>query len=320
MALSWKRTMRIAFAGTPTFAATILAELLRRHFNVVSVLTQPDAPSGRGLKSGDSPVKQLARQHDIAVQQPETLKNAAAVADLNACRPDVLVVVAYGLILPADVLTLPTLGCINVHASLLPRWRGAAPIQRAIMAGDVHTGICIMQMDAGLDTGPVFTCCETPMDAEDTAGTLHDRLATMGAQALCAVLDDLRHGRAQAQPQPSEGITYAAKILKPDMLIDWRRPAVEIERQLRALDPAPGAQTLLGGQSVKLWRALALPQSAADAPVGSVIASGPEGLDVRCGDGVLRVTELQRAGGRRLRAVEFLRGFKLTVGDRFGEV
>lgn len=310
--------MRIAFAGTPTFAAVVLAELLRRKHNVVLVLTQPDATSGRGLKSVNSPVKELSTKHDIAVQQPVTLKDPAAVAALGAARPDVLVVVAYGLILPPAALALPPLGCLNVHASLLPRWRGAAPIQRAIMAGDAQTGVCIMQMDAGLDTGAVYSCRKTGIGPDDTAGTLHDRLATIGADALCAVLEDLAAGRARATPQPAEGITYAAKILKPDASIDWRRTAVEIERQLRALDPVPGAQTVFGGQPLKLWRAQALSAPVHSAPIGSVVAVGPDGIEVRCGDGSLRVSELQRAGGRRLRAGEFLRGFKLSPGDRFG--
>jgi len=311
--------MRIAFAGTPTFAAVVLAELLQRKFNIVSVLTQPDAPSGRGLKSTESPVKRLSIDHEIALQQPSTLKDAAAVDALRAAQPDVLVVVAYGLILPPAVLGLPTWGCVNVHASLLPRWRGAAPIQRAIMAGDARTGVCIMHMDAGLDTGAVYLCRETPIGPGDTSGTLHDRLALLGAEALCATLDDLAHGRAEAQAQPAEGVTYAAKILKPDARIDWRRPALEIERQLRALDPVPGAQTMLGAQAVKLWRGLVLPQTASYAPLGSIVAVSGEGIDVRCGEGSLRVTELQRAGGRRLRAVEFLRGNKLSPGDTFGD-
>lgn len=311
--------MRIAFAGTPTFAAVILTELLHRKFHVVSVLTQPDAPSGRGLKSVESPVKRLALSQEIAVQQPVTLKDAAAVETLRATRPDVLVVVAYGLILPPAVLALPTLGCLNVHASLLPRWRGAAPIQRAIMAGDARTGICIMHMDAGLDTGAVYTCRDTPIGPEDTSGTLHDRLAALGAEALCAVLDDLAHGRARAQAQPAAGVSYAAKILKPDVAIDWRRPAIEIERQLRALDPAPGAQTMLGAQAVKLWRGLVLPEALPDVPPGRITAVSAAGIDVRCGEGSLRVTELQRAGARRLKAGEFLRGHKLSPGDKFGD-
>lgn len=312
--------MRIAFAGTPTFAAVALAELLQCNFNVVLVLTQPDAPSGRGLKDTGSPVKKLAAERCIALQQPVTLKDPAAVAALAAQRPDVLVVVAYGLILPPQALQIPPLGCINVHASLLPRWRGAAPIQRAIMAGDTRTGVCIMRMDAGLDTGAVYARRDTLIGPEDTAGTLHERLAAMGAEALCAVLRDLERGLARAQAQSNEGISYAAKILKEDTRIDWSRSAVDIERQLRALDPTPGAQTSLGGQPVKLWRAsVRAPTDEQGGAAGTVVASGPGGIAVRCGAGTLQVTELQRAGGRRLPAAEFIRGFRVAPGDRFGE-
>lgn len=310
--------MRIVFAGTPTFAAVVLSKLLHRNFNIVSVLTQPDTHSGRGLKTIPSAVKQIATEKNIALQQPPTLKDAAAVTALAATRPDVLVVVAYGLILPPAVLELPRLGCLNVHASLLPRWRGAAPIQRAIMAGDARTGVCIMHMDAGLDTGAVYTCRETPIASDDTAATLHERLAALGADALCAVLTDLAQGRACAQAQPGDGVTYAAKILKADARIEWSRTAVEIERQLRALDPAPGAYSPFGGQPIKLWRARVLSGAAPDSPIGTVVAAGPDGIDVQCGAGILRVIELQRAGGRRLRVDEFLRGARMSSGDRFG--
>lgn len=310
--------MRIAFAGTPVFAATILRALLRRSKSVVSVLTQPDTQSGRGLKSVPSPVKQVALEHGIAVQQPASLRAPEAVDALVGVQPDLLVVVAYGLILPAAVLALPRHGCINVHASLLPRWRGAAPIQRSIMAGDEQTGICIMQMDAGLDTGPVFTCRSTPIHPDDTAGTLHDRLALLGEEALCTVLDELAAGTARAQPQPADGATYAAKILKADAVIDWTRPAAQLERLFRALDPVPGAQSLLRGQPVKLWRATVIPGGAGRAP-GEITDVDPRGIDVACGEGRLRIVELQRAGGRRLPVPAFLQGYKLAPGERFGE-
>lgn len=309
--------MRIAFAGTPPFAASILTELLQRKFNVVSVLTQPDAPAGRGLNARYSAVKQLANAHDIAVHQPSTLKDATARDVIEQLQLDVLVVVAYGLILPPAILDLPCFGCVNVHASLLPRWRGAAPIQRAIMAGDAETGVCIMRMEAGLDTGPVYDRRHTPILADDTYSTLHDRLAVLGAEALCGVLPELVAGRARAEAQAEEGVTYAAKILKADTVVEWQRPAVEIERQLRAFDPAPGALTTLAGQPLKLWRGTLGAQPGTSLP-GTILAVGSEGVDVQCGDGVLRLTELQRAGGRRLRAVEFLRGFKLAPGARFG--
>lgn len=240
------------------------------------------------------------------------------MAAIDELRLDALVVVAYGLILPQSVLDLPRLGCLNVHASLLPRWRGAAPIQRAIMAGDSESGVCIMRMAAGLDTGPVYACERTPISDDDTTGTLHDRLADLGAQLLCRVLSGLEQGRLQPYPQTDEGVSYAAKIVKADSQVDWRDPAVCIERLLRALDPAPGAQTTFGGQGLKLWRGRVLAMSSPAAPPGTILSTGPEGIDVQCGDGVLRVTELQRAGGRRMHAVDLLRGFRLAPGNRFG--
>lgn len=265
-----------------------------------------------------SPVKQLALENGIAVQQPVTLKDPDAVRAIEQLQLDVLVVVAYGLILPSSVLELPRLGCLNVHASLLPRWRGAAPIQRAIMAGDAETGVCIMRMEAGLDTGPVYERRTTPIGPDDTLGVLHDRLAALGAEALCAVLPELHAGRAHAEPQSGEGITYAAKILKGDTRVAWDAAAAHIERSLRAFDPAPGAVTTFRGQPLKLWRGCVLPSSGGAAPPGTVLVVNPGGIDVQCGDGVLRLTELQRAGGRRMHTVDFLRGYKLSPGDRFG--
>jgi len=309
--------MRLIFAGTPTFAAVVLQDLLAHTYDVVSVLTQPDATAGRGLQSKHSPVKQVALEQGIALQQPATLKNDGTVAELAALRPDVLVVVAYGLILPPAVLDIPRLGCLNVHASLLPRWRGAAPIQRAIMAGDDETGVCIMRMAVGLDTGPVYLCRRTPIASDDTAGSLHDRLATLGAEALRTVLAALACSGTEPEPQPAEGVTYAAKISKADGLIDWTRPGVEIERLMRGLDPVPGAYTTWRGQPLKLWRGT-VSASVAEAAPGTVVGVTSDAVHVRCGAGVLSVSELQRPGGRRLQAAEFLRGFKLAVGDRLG--
>jgi len=309
--------MRLIFAGTPTFAAVILQDLLAHTYDVVSVLTQPDTTAGRGLQSKNSPVKQVALEQGIALQQPATLKNDGTVAELAALRPDVLVVVAYGLILPPAVLDIPRLGCLNVHASLLPRWRGAAPIQRAIMAGDDETGVCIMRMAVGLDTGPVYLCRRTPIASDDTAGSLHDRLATLGAEALRTVLAALACSGTEPEPQPAEGVTYAAKISKADGLIDWTRPGVEIERLMRGLDPVPGAYTTWRGQPLKLWRGT-VSASVAEAAPGTVVGVTSDAVHVRCGAGVLSVSELQRPGGRRLQAAEFLRGFKLAVGDRLG--
>ncbi len=253
------------------------------------------------------------------MQQPVTLKDSEAVQSIERSQLDVLVVVAYGLILPASVLNLPRLGCVNVHASLLPRWRGAAPIQRSLMAGDTETGVCIMQMDAGLDTGPVYDRRITPIVPVDTWRSLHDRLAALGAEALCAVLPELLAGRAKAEPQSEAGVTYAAKILKADTRIAWEAPAVQVERLLRALEPSPGAFTTHMGQPLKLWRGSILQSTTGfSAPPGTVLAVTAQGIDVQCGVGALRITELQRAGGRRMRAVDFLRGYKLSPGDRFG--
>lgn len=310
--------MRIVFAGTPPFAAHILTEMLRCGFNVVSVLTQPDAASGRGLNAKFSAVKQLAVAKNIVVQQPATLKDRDAQLAIDHLKPDVIVVVAYGLIFPRAVLELPRSGCVNVHASLLPRWRGAAPIQRALMAGDAETGVCIMRMDEGLDTGPVYERRHTPIRADDTYGTLHDRLAALGAEALCAVLSKLATGSARVDAQSDLGVTYAAKISKADTVVDWHQSASVIERQLRAFDPAPGAATTYAGQPFKVWRGAVVAAQSGTVPPGTILSVGPQGVDVQCGDGVLRLGELQRAGGRRLRAVEFLRGFKLTPGERLG--
>ncbi len=304
--------MKVVFAGTPEFAAIALEALLAAGHDVALVLTQPDRPAGRGLKQLPSAVKQLAQSHRLALLQPAKLKgDAATLAAVTAAQPEVMVVVAYGLLLPAPLLALPRRGCLNVHASLLPRWRGAAPIQRALLAGDTATGITIMQMDEGLDTGPVLLQEAIPIAATDTTGTLHDRLAALGASLLVRSLTYA----PKPQPQAADGATYAARIVKGEAGIDWRRPATEIERQVRAFDPAPGAQTQLAGATLKIWRACV--EHGVSAAPGTVCAADAQGVVVACGADALRVTELQRAGGKRLPAGAFLSGTKLVRGARF---
>jgi len=279
------------------------------------VLAQPDRPSGRGLHATSGAVKKFALQRGLDVFQPPTLKDDGALARLAAARPQVLVVAAYGMLLPPGALTVAPHGAINIHASLLPRWRGAAPIQRALLAGDRETGITIMQMDAGLDTGPMLSQHALPIAADDDAQTLHDKLAALGAEAIVRTLADLEVGRTKPVPQPESGASYARKIGKEDGKIDWRRPCAEVERQIRAMRPAPGARTLLGGVQLKIWRACCA--TASGAP-GSVLDAGAAGILIACGEGALLVTELQRAGGTRLSAAEFLRGFPVRIDDRLG--
>ncbi len=309
--------MRVGFAGTPPFAALALRSILDAAFVVPLVLTQPDRPSGRGLAPKASAVKEVARSAGVPVLQPPSLKTPELRSEALAVALDVLIVAAYGLILPQAVLDWPRHGCINIHASLLPRWRGAAPIQRAILAGDVETGITIMQMDAGLDTGPMIERIRVSIATDDTAGSLHDRLATAGAAGIVDVLRRLeRDGRLATTPQAESGVTYAAKIAKEEAAIDWRREAAYIERQVRAFDPAPGAFTTLDGQAWKLRRARALPDDAGAAP-GTVVRAGERGIDIACGRGTLRVTELQAAGGKRLAASAVVAGRRVKQGDRF---
>ncbi|WP_143891377.1 methionyl-tRNA formyltransferase [Tepidimonas alkaliphilus] len=315
--------MRVAFAGTPAFAATALQAIAEAGWAPVLVLTQPDRPAGRGLKPQPSPVKQLAQAHGWALAQPRGLRldgrypedAAAAQAALQAARPDVLVVAAYGLILPPWVLALPRLGCLNIHASLLPRWRGAAPIQRAIEAGDAETGITLMQMDEGLDTGPIVRAEAVPIGPLDSAGTLHDRLAALGARLIVQALAQAEHGPLPARPQPADGVTYAAKIDKAEARLDFTQPAAVLARRVRAFDPAPGAWAWLDGAPLKVWGAHAQPASALAAAPGTVLAAADDGVRVATGDGVLVLTELQRAGGRRLPVDAFLRGVPLRVGQ-----
>lgn len=297
--------MRVVFAGTPDFAVPTLAALLASAHPVVAVYTQPDRPAGRGRKIEAGPVKRLALTHALPIQQPQTLKDGAAT--LAALRPDALVVVAYGLILPPAILAVPRHGGINVHASLLPRWRGAAPIQRALLAGDTETGISIMQMERGLDTGPILAQQTLTIDASDTAGALHDRLATLGAKLLVATLDRLEKGAVTPQPQDSARATYAAKLTKDEARIDWREPAALLARKVRGYNPWPGAHCLWHADSLRIWAASAQVR-AAHKPPGTVLAAGAHGIDVATGDGVLTITSLQRAGGTRQDAATFVRG------------
>jgi methionyl-tRNA formyltransferase len=300
--------LRLVFAGTPEFALPSLAVCVASGADVVAVYTQPDRPAGRGRKLSPSPVKQAAFAAGIPVEQPVSLKAVGAQATLAALRPDLLVVVAYGLILPPAVLELPAHGCWNVHASLLPRWRGAAPIQRAILAGDEATGVSLMQMDAGLDTGAVLLERSTPIHADDTGGSLHDRLAGLGAQVLAEALAALLAGKLPtARAQAGAGISYAHKLEKSEAELDWQQAAMTLERQVRAFDPWPVASTRIAGEPVRVWAAQALERSHTMTP-GSVLAAGSEGIDLACGNGVLRITALQRPGGRRLSAADYLNG------------
>jgi len=314
-------TLRVAFAGTPDFALTALEGVVRSRHTVVGVLTQPDRPKGRGRQLAASPVKVAALELGIPVSQPVTLKTEADRAELASWRPDVLVVVAYGLILPRAVLELPRLGCVNIHASLLPRWRGAAPIQRAILAGDVESGVSIMRMDVGLDTGPVFLERKVAISPHDTGGSLHDRLAALGASAVVEVLDQLAEDRAVSTPQREDGLTYASKIDKAEALIDWTRPAVEIERQVRAFNPWPVAETRLEGEQLRIYAAEATDSSlgsneAVHTP-GSVVELRGDSIVVACGHGRLAVKELQRPGKRPVAARDLMNTLDLT-GRRLG--
>ncbi len=320
--------MRVIFAGTPDFARTALESLHRAGFDIPLVLSQPDRPAGRGMKLQASPVKSYAQEHGIAVAQPRSLRldgkypedAAAARAAIDAARADAMVVAAYGLILPQWVLDQPRLGCLNIHASLLPRWRGAAPIHRAVEAGDAETGVTIMQMDAGLDTGAMLLIERLPIDARDTTASLHDKLAPLGGRLIVEALELAACGELQPVPQPAEGTTYAHKIEKAEALVDWRQPAPRLERKIRALDPFPGAASTVNGESLKLWRAeLAAAAPAPGAAPGTILAVDPAGVLVACGDGALRLTQLQRAGGKRLAVADFLRGFGLAPGMVFGQ-
>jgi methionyl-tRNA formyltransferase len=309
--------MRIGFAGTPAFAATALKAILAAGMSVVVALSQPDRPRGRGLKVELGPVSALARDARIPLLQPARLATEADRAPLVAVPLDVLVVVAYGLILPPEILSWPAHGCINVHASLLPRWRGAAPVERAILAGDAATGISVMRMDAGMDTGPVIAQVRLPIGPHDTAGALRNRLAEAGAAAIVSCLAELgREGCLEAIPQPDSGAIYAAKIDSEETVIDWQASAESIDRAVRAFNPTPGARTSLRGQLLKIWDAEA-GAGHFGAP-GTVIRCDTTGIAVACGDGVLLARELQLAGGKRLSAAAFLAGHRVPVGARLG--
>jgi methionyl-tRNA formyltransferase len=310
--------MRVGFAGTPAFAATSLAAILEAGFEVPLVLTRPDRPQGRGLRVAPSPVKVLALEHGIRVLQPASLKGAPMQAGALDPSLDVLVVAAYGLILPPEVLAGPRSGGLNIHASLLPRWRGAAPIERAILEGDAETGITIMQMDAGLDTGGIVDQWRIPIGPAETAGTLTARLALVGAHAVIAALTRLRdEDTLPVRDQPTLGISYAPKIAKSEGAIDWRNPAVAIARRVRAFDPAPGAASALDGESIKVWSAQSETAGDSRAPPGRVISADATGIVVACGEGALRVTTLQPAGGRRMDAASFINGRRLKPGVSF---
>ncbi|QID16312.1 methionyl-tRNA formyltransferase [Nitrogeniibacter mangrovi] len=305
--------MKIAFAGTPEFAAVALRALIDAGHEVVLVLTQPDRRSGRGMKLTPSPVKQVALAHGIAVDQPEKLRTAEQQAALRAAAPEVLVVAAYGLILPQAVLDLPRHGCLNIHASLLPRWRGAAPIHRAIEAGDRETGITIMQMDAGLDTGAMLLERAVAIPPGATTGSLHDTLATLGGEMIVEALERLARGALEATPQPEAGVTYAHKIDKAEARLDWRRDAVALERAVRAFNPFPGAVAEFDGLALKLWQAEVIE---ADGEPGAVLAADGDALVIACGRGALRVTVAQKPGGRRQPVGEVLQGTGIAAGNR----
>ena len=305
--------MRLIFAGTTEFAARALAALLHAGHDIALVLTQPDRPAGRGLKLVPSAVKALAQEHGLHVYQPAGLKDEQASARLRTLAADAMVVAAYGLILPEPVLAIPRLGTINIHASLLPRWRGAAPIQRAILAGDVLTGISIMQMDRGLDTGPVLAAESVAIEAEDTSASLHDKLAGLGARLIVTVLAQLERGPVSAAPQPVAGASYAAKITKSEAEIDWSEAAPVIERRVRAFNPLPGASAITRGVGLKIWRARVNP---AEGAPGTILEASAKGIVVACGTQSLCVLELQRAGGKKLAAAQFLAGFPLAAGER----
>jgi methionyl-tRNA formyltransferase len=317
--------LRVIFAGTPEFARAALERLHAAGHVIALVMTQPDRPAGRGMKLQASPVKQYAQAHGLPVAQPLGLRlqgkypqdAQAAQAAIAAAQADVMVVAAYGLILPQWVLDAPRGGCLNIHASLLPRWRGAAPIHRAIEAGDAQTGITLMQMDAGLDTGDMLQVQRLPIEPTDTTASLHDKLADLGARMIVDAMPQLAASTLVRTPQPEEGVTYAHKIEKAEAEVDWALPACVIERRLRAFDPFPGATTSVQGEAIKLWRAHG-EAAPAGAVAGTILAVDAAGVHVACGEGALCLTQLQRAGGKRLAAADFLRGFPLAPGQCFG--
>ena len=304
--------MNIIFAGTPPFAATALAAIIEARHRVLLVLTQPDRPSGRGLKSQESAVKQLALEHQIPIYQPTSLKNQEAIDRLQLVNADVMVVAAYGLLLPESILRIPLLGCLNIHASLLPRWRGAAPIQRAILAGDQETGITIMQMDVGLDTGPMLMSEKIQIDEKMNAQLLHDALAKIGAQLILKTLEE----KPSSQHQTDEQVSYASKITKAEAKIKWTDSAITLDRLVRAFNPIPCAYTIWEGQPLKIWQA-SIDKRMNRAKPGTILATDELGISVMTGDGILKIQELQRAGGKRLLAPTFLMGNPMAIGTSF---
>jgi len=304
--------VNIIFAGTPPFAATALAAIIEAGHRVLLVLTQPDRPSGRGLKSQESAVKQLALEHQIPIYQPTTLKNQEAIDRLQLVNADVMVVAAYGLLLPESILRIPLLGCLNIHASLLPRWRGAAPIQRAILAGDQETGITIMQMDVGLDTGPMLMREKIQIDEKMNAQLLHDVLAKIGAQLILKTLEE----KPSSQHQTDEQVSYASKITKAEAKIKWTDSAITLDRLVRAFNPIPCAYTIWEGQPLKIWQA-SIDKRMNRAKPGTIVATDELGISVMTGDGILKIQELQRAGGKRLSAATFLMGNPMAIGTSF---
>ncbi|MEO7323363.1 MAG: methionyl-tRNA formyltransferase [Dokdonella sp.] len=306
--------MRLIFAGTPEFAVPSLQACIASGADVVAVYTQPDRPAGRGRKLAASPVKQAALAAGIAVEQPPTLRDAAARAQLAAYAADLIIVVAYGLILPKAVLALPRLGCWNVHASLLPRWRGAAPIQRAILAGDAETGVDLMQMEAGLDTGPILLEARTPITPNDSGGSLHDRIAALGAQTLAGGLArTLRGETLAARAQAGDGVVYAHKLEKAEARLDWSESAEALARKVRAFDPWPVAEAQVQGERLRIWSAEAVADAGVKAEPGSVVAQHRDAVDIATGDGLLRIRELQREGGRRMPVRDWLNARREAV-------
>lgn len=309
-------SLRIIFAGTPDFAATALTALVSSKHEVVAVYTQPDRPAGRGRKLHASPVKEVALKHDIAVLQPENLKDSAAQEALRAFNADVMVVAAYGLLLPQAVLDIPRLGCLNIHASLLPRWRGAAPIQRAIAAGDKESGITIMQMNAGLDTGDILQLTACPITDKDSGGDLHDRLAEIGAKAILETLDILESDKLTATTQDDSLATYAHKLDKKEAIINWQNSATDIERLIRAFNPWPVAFSYLHDKTLRIWQAEALPENS-NLAAGTVIHCDKKGIDISCGEGTLRILKLQPSGSKAMDVASFINGHakQLPVGS-----
>lgn len=304
-----KNSLKIIFAGTPEFAVPTLQALVAAQYEIIGVYTQPDRPAGRGQKLTASPVKQFALQHHLPVFQPKTLRDTAEQQRLQSLQADVMIVVAYGLILPQIVLEIPRYGCINVHASLLPRWRGAAPIQRAILAGDKKTGITIMQMNAGLDTGDILKQVACEIKSEDISADLHERLAKLGAQALLDTLKELQTGKLQPKFQDETQANYAQKIEKAEAKIDWNLSAIELDRKVRAFNPWPIAFTELNGEIIRLWKTQPLPQKPSAKP-GTIVQANKDGIDVATSDGTLRILELQLSGGKRMSVASFLNARK----------